>query len=178
MKSDLAASWAGLNPLVSDEMSWVEDKIVFLIGLKATCTFGSKRNIFRGWGLSETWETAASTVTASTYSCSKDNCYSLSLIFLVPFFDHVSQASPFSGSVWESGSPRWGCCWTWTPSGLPLSNPAWFRQFPCETLSSSNIVISHRGPGLSGYCLSAPSGPLASNTRRTITPSQSPRATS
>lgn len=49
-----------------------------------------------------------------------------------------------------------GLVLSWKFSGLPLFYPDWF---PCETLSSSNIVISHRGPGLPGYCLSALSVP-------------------
>lgn len=48
-------------------MKWTEDKIRLLIGPKATCTFGSRRNISAEWRLSRTCkqETATSTVSAS-----------------------------------------------------------------------------------------------------------------
>lgn len=65
---------------------------------------------------------------------------------------------------------------SWTFFRLPLSYRAWIRQFPCETLSACDIVISHCGPGLPGYCLRTRSVPLAGNTRCTITHPQSPPA--
>lgn len=103
-----------------------------------------------------------------THNCSGrqplgSKCYSHSLVFLQPFFlVCVIMASPFSHLVWEPGSPFHCCCWF-----DAFSNPVWtsffclvwFRQFPCESLPWSNIVISHHGPGFSGYCLSALSGP-------------------
>lgn len=69
-------------------------------------------------------------------------------------------------SVWETRKPTLWLLWVWgwvEPSlAFLFPNLARIRQFPCETLSACNIVISHSGPGLPGYCQSArPATPVA-----------------
>lgn len=92
---------------------------------------------------------------------SDSKCYSL--VSLQPLFWSVWLWPHPSAAQYGNQEAHFiaaaGLMRTCTVSGLPFFCLVWFRQFPCETLPWSNIVISHRGPGFSGYCLSALSGP-------------------